>query len=40
MVISKGKLRGDTPPNRVWIMWTAGWVEPGDEWMSVTPLVS
>ena len=36
MVISKGKLRGDTPPNRVWIMWTAGWVEPCYKLMMVT----
>ena len=27
MLNSKGKLRGDTPFNRVRIMWTAGWVE-------------
>ena len=28
MVNSKGKLWGDTWPNQVRIMWTAGWVEP------------
>ena len=36
MVNSKGKLRGDTPPNRVRIVWTARSVEPADKWMMVT----
>ena len=31
MVNFKGKLRGDTPPNRVW---TAGSVEPDGMWHS------
>ena len=31
MVNSKGKLREDGPPKRVRIVWTAGWVEPGDK---------
>ena len=26
------------PPNRVRIMWTAGWVESGDKWMMMTTL--
>ena len=36
MVIFQGKLRGDTPPNRVRVVWTDGSVEPYDEWMMVT----
>ena len=36
MVNSKGKLRGDTPPNHVRIMWTTGLVKPDDKWMMVT----
>ena len=36
MVNSKGKLQGKGPPKRVRIVWTAGWVEPGDKWMMVT----
>ena len=36
MVNSKGKLQGDTLPNRVRIVWTAGSVEPDDKWMMVT----
>ena len=36
MVKSKGKLRGEGPPNQVRIVWTAGWSEPGDKWMMVT----
>ena len=37
---SKGKLHEDTPtpPNQVWIVWTAGWVEPCYKWMMVTIL--
>ena len=31
MVNSKGKLRGDTLPNRVRIVWTASPVEPDDK---------
>ena len=38
MVNSKGKLQGEGPPKRVRIVWTAGWVEPGDKWMMVTIL--
>ena len=38
MVNSKGKLQGDTLPNRMWIVWTAGSVEPDDKWMMVTML--
>ena len=38
MVTSKGKLGGDTLPNRVRIVWTAGVVEPVDKWMMVTML--
>ena len=34
------KIQGEGPPNRVWIVWTAGWVEPGDKWMMVTILGS
>ena len=30
-----GKLHWDGPPKQVWIVWTAGWVEPGDKWMMV-----
>ena len=35
-----GKLlrKGEGPAKRVWIVWTAGWVEPGDKWMMVTIL--
>ena len=29
----QGKLRGEGPPKRVRIVWTADWVEPGDKWM-------
>ena len=25
-------------PIRIWIVWTAGWLEPGDKWMMVTIL--
>ena len=28
-----GKLQGECPAKRVRIVWTAGWVEPGDKWM-------
>ena len=38
MVNSKGKLREDTPPNWVWIVWTTGWVEPCDKSMMFTIL--
>ena len=38
MVNSYGKLRGEGPPKRMWIVWTDGWVEPGDMWMMVTIL--
>ena len=38
MLNFQGKLRGEGPPKRVWIVWTAGWVEPGDKWMMVTIL--
>ena len=38
MLNSKGKLQGDTPPNRVQIVWTAGSVEPDDKWMMGTML--
>ena len=30
MVKSQGKLR-EGPPKRVWLMWNAGWVEPGEK---------
>ena len=33
MVNFQGKLWGEGPPKRVWIVWTAGWVEPVDKWM-------
>ena len=36
MLNSKGKLRGDTRPNRVQIVLTAGSVEPDDKWMMMT----
>ena len=36
MVNSKGKLRGEGPPKRVRIVWTAGCVEPGVKWMMAT----
>ena len=36
MVKSKGKLEGEGSTKRVRIVWTAGWVEPGDKWMMVT----
>ena len=39
MLNSYGKLRGEAPPKRVWIVWTAGWVEPDDKWMMVTIFV-
>ena len=38
MVNSWGKIRG--PPKRLRILWTAGWVEPGDKWMMLTILVA
>ena len=38
MVNSKGKLRGEGSPKRVRIVWTAGWVVPGDNGMVVTIL--
>ena len=38
MLNFQGKLRGEGPPKRVRIVWTAGWVEPGDKWMMVTIL--
>ena len=38
MVNSYGKLRGEGTPNRMWIVWTDGWVEPVDMWMMVTLL--
>ena len=38
MVNFKGELRGDTPPNRMWIVWTVGLLEPDDKWMIVTML--
>ena len=38
MVNFLGKLRGEGPPKRVRIVWTAGWVEPGDNLMMVTIL--
>ena len=34
----QGKLRGEGPPKRVRIVWTAGWVEPGDKGTMVTIL--
>ena len=36
MVNSQGKLRGEGPPKRMRIVWTDGWVEPGDKWMMET----
>ena len=41
MVNSQGKLRGEGPPKRMRIVWTDGWVEPGDKWMvTIIPLSS
>ena len=39
MVNSQGKLQGEGPPKRVLIVWTAGWVEPGDKWMVVNNIL-
>ena len=38
MVNSQGQLRGEGPPKRMRIVWTDGWVEPGDKWMMETTL--
>ena len=35
IVNSQGKLQGAGPPKRVRIVWTTGWVEPGDNGMMV-----
>ena len=35
---TQGKLRGEGPPKRMRIVWTDGWVEPGDKWMMETTL--
>ena len=38
MVSSYGKLRGEGPPKRLQIVWTADWVVPVDKWIMVTIL--
>ena len=35
---SLGKLRGEGPPNRVRIVWIAGWAAPDQKWMMLTIL--
>ena len=37
MVNSKGKLKGDTPPNKVLIVCTTVWVEPFEKQMMEAP---